>query len=260
MPIFDQLAANLQQIMTNSHFDLTTVQSDLMAFLNTLEQHALADPEPVFAVLRRLRPVFLVKNVALVTLYADVQDVLVQDQVFGVPYGPKMRIVTDGPDFFLGMPNSPAYERDVSHMRSVIRRTDLQNVILPYVSAASEAIVKAANGQLKVVSQLTETGSGSGMISSYYGCPPDSIADLAEWAPTNLSVPIHRSKERSRPRRQRTRRLGPCPRLARSLYRPAKSRSHQGIPPCSIAALPCSRPAFLAWTIPPSATTFSESS
>ena len=183
MPIFDQLASNLQQIMANSRFDLTTVQSDLMAFLNSLEQHALADPEPVFAVLRRLRPVLLVKNVALVTLYADVQDVLVQDQVFGVPYGPKMRVVTDGPDFFLGMPNSPAYERDVSHMRSVIRRTDVQNVILPYVSATSEATVKAANGQLEVVSQLTKPVP-AGMIGTYYGCPPDSIPDLAEWAST----------------------------------------------------------------------------
>jgi cytochrome P450 len=182
MPIFNTLISNLQQMAKDSHFDLSSVQNDLMAFLSNLEQHAAADPEPIFAVLRRVRPVLLVKNVALVTLYADVQDVLVQEQVFGVTYGPKMRVVTGGPDFFLGMPNSPDYERDISHMRSIIRRTDIPNVVIPYVSATSEAIVKA-NTQLELVSQLFKPVA-TGMITTYYGCPPDSVPDLAEWAST----------------------------------------------------------------------------
>jgi cytochrome P450 len=183
MPIFEKLISNLQQMERDRRFDLTAIEADVMAFLSGLEQHAIDDPEPIFAILRRFRPVLLVKNLALVTLHADVQDVLIQDQVFGVPYGPKMRVVTGGSDFFLGMPNSPAYERDVAHMRSVIRRTDVPNVIVPFVAAASEAIVAASNGHLELVSQLTRPVPTQ-MICSYFGCPPDSVPDLAAWAST----------------------------------------------------------------------------
>ena len=183
MAVFDKLVVNLKQMEADCRFDLAAIDADVMTFLNQLGQHALDDPEPIFAILRRLQPVLLVRNYALVTLYADVQDVLSRDQIFGVPYGPKMRVVTDGPDFFLGMPNSPAYERDSVHMRSVIRRTDVSGIIVPFVAAASEAIVAAAQGHLELVSQLT-TKVPTEMICSYFGCAPDSVPDLAAWAAT----------------------------------------------------------------------------
>jgi cytochrome P450 len=183
MPIFEELVTSLKQMEADCRFDLTSIEAGAMTFLSGLGQHAIADPEPIFAILRRFRPVLLVKSYALVTLYADVQDVLIQDRVFGVPYGSKMRVVTDGSDFFLGMPNSPAYERDASQMRSVIRRTDIPNVIVPLVAAASEAIVAGSNGRLELVSQLTGPVPTQ-MICSYFGCPPDSAPDLAAWAST----------------------------------------------------------------------------
>ena len=39
------------------------------------------------------------------------------------------------------------------------------------------------DGQLELVSQLFKPVA-TGMITSYYGCPPDSVPDLAEWAST----------------------------------------------------------------------------
>jgi cytochrome P450 len=175
MPLFDEFVSNLKQMEADCRFDMTAIDGDAMTFFSSLAQHAVDDPEPIFAILRRIRPVLLVKNFALVTLHADVQDVLVQDQVFGVPYGPKMRVVTNGPDFFLGMPNSPAYERDTSHMRSVIRRTDLPNVIVPFVAAS--------DGYLELVSQLTKP-TPTQMICNYFGYPPDSVPELVAWAST----------------------------------------------------------------------------
>jgi cytochrome P450 len=185
MPILDMIArlqTSLQQ-MQDGRFDLDMIEDDLMAFLIRLEQHAINDPEPVFALLRRIRPVVVVKGYVLVTLHADVQDVLVHDQVFGVPYGPKMRVVTGGPDFFLGMANTADYERDVAHMRSVIRRTDIAESIVPFVATEAGRIVGGANGRLELVSQLT-LPLPTRMICSYFGCVPDSVPDLAAWAST----------------------------------------------------------------------------
>src|SRR5689334_8166618 len=97
-------------------------QQSIMAFLDRLKQHTVQYPEPIFAILRRVKPILIVKNFALVTRFEDVQEVLMRDEIFQVTYGEKMRIVTGGRDFFLGMQDSPAYTRDVSHMRSVVRR------------------------------------------------------------------------------------------------------------------------------------------
>lgn len=186
MSLADSLArlkANLEKMEADERLELAAIEDDAAAMLTSLKKHAASNPEPVFAVLRRIMPVLVVKNFALVTRFYDVQDVLARDNVFAVTYGAKMRIVTGGPDFFLGMPNSPDYERDVSHMRSVIRRSDLPGIVAPFVAATAESIVNAADGQLEVVSQLTRSVPTK-LVAAYFGCPPSSEADLAAWATT----------------------------------------------------------------------------
>jgi cytochrome P450 len=180
---FPNLKASLQKMEAASNFELKPIEHEAAALIADLKQHALNRPEPIFAVLRRLRPVLLIKNFALVTRFADVQDVLVRDDVFAVVYGSKMRMVTGGSDFFLGMPNSPEYERDVSHMRTVIRRSDLSRIIAPFVASTSESIVANAGSRLEIVSELT-LRVPTLLVSAYFGCPLDSEPQLAAWAST----------------------------------------------------------------------------
>jgi cytochrome P450 len=178
-----RLKTNLDKMEADCRFDITAIETDATAMLVALKQHALDNPEPIFAVLRRIQPVLVIKNFALVTLFYDVQDVLARDDVFAVTYGPKMRVVTDGPDFFLGMATSPDYERDVSHMRSIIRRSDLPGIVAPFVAQTAQSLVEAANGQLEVVSQLT-LPVPTGLVGAYFGCTPKSEQDVAAWAST----------------------------------------------------------------------------
>src|SRR3954447_22964797 len=118
-----QLIANLKAALEqHGESAFSAAQTDIMAFLQHLKEHTIRYPEPVFAVLRRIKPILIVKGTALVTRFEDVQEVLSRDDVFQVTYGEKMRVVTGGNDFFLGMQNSPAYERDTANMRSVMRR------------------------------------------------------------------------------------------------------------------------------------------
>lgn len=177
------LESSLKRMEAACRFDLDAIQHEGASLIADLKKHALDNPEPIFAVLRRISPVLRIKNFALVTRFADVQDVLLRDDVFAVTYGPKMRVVTGGPDFFLGMANSPDYERDVSHMRTVIRRSDLPGIIAPFVSAAAESIVAHAAGHLEIVSKLT-LPVPTRLVSSYFGCPLDSESQLAAWAST----------------------------------------------------------------------------
>ena len=186
MSIQDQLASlktNLETMEANSTFDSSAIEADASAMLDKLKQHALQYPEPVFAVLRRIQPVLIVKGVALITRFADVQDVLTRDDVFAVTYGTKMRVVTGGEDFFLGMANSPDYERDTAHMRTLIRRSDIPAIILPFVAVTAERLVAQSHGTLEVVSQLTLPVPAL-MVAAYYGCEPTSLQDLQSWAST----------------------------------------------------------------------------
>lgn len=178
-----RLKTNLDRMEADCRFDIAAIETDAAAMLASLKKHALDNPEPVFAVLRRIKPVLVAKNFALVTLFHDVQDVLTRDDVFAVTYGPKMRVVTDGPDFFLGMPNSPDYERDIAHMRCVIRRSDLPGIVAPFVARTAESIVDAADGRLEVVSQLT-LPVPTRLVGTYFGCTPRSEKDAAAWAST----------------------------------------------------------------------------
>jgi cytochrome P450 len=181
MNLIESMKGMLEKMEASGSFHLAHVESEVMEMLERAKQHALDNPEPVFAILRRLKPVLIVKNIALVTRFEDVQDVLVRDDVFQVTYGEKMRVVTGGNDFFLGMQNSPEYERDTTNMRSVIRRSDIAGVVAPFVAKTAKSIVDSAEGELDVVSQLSLVVP-TRLVGAYFGAKPISETDVANWA------------------------------------------------------------------------------
>jgi hypothetical protein len=54
------------------------VQDEARSFLDGLIAHLIQYPEPIFALLRRVKPILLIKNFALGTRFEDVQEVLAQ--------------------------------------------------------------------------------------------------------------------------------------------------------------------------------------
>jgi cytochrome P450 len=182
--VFENLTAALARLgATPIGNELAGVDAEAMAFLDGLKAHTAQHPEPVFAVLRRVRPILILKGVAIVTRFDDVQEVLSRDDVFQVTYGEKMRIVTGGNDFFLGMQDSSEYARDVSHMRTVIRRGDIPDRIVPFVQKTAAELVAAAGGGIDVVKQLGLVVPAR-WIGDYFGCPPTSDQELASWGST----------------------------------------------------------------------------
>jgi cytochrome P450 len=180
MEFMDRLKSGLERIETSGG-ELGALEADAMSLIDHVKQHLAQNPEPLFAVLRRVKPIFLHKNTALVTRFEDVQEVLSRDDVFQVTYKEKMEVIGGGTNFFLGMQNSPEYERDQSHMRAVMRREDLNGRIIPFVAKTAESIVAAASGRLEVVSQLTRVVP-TRFVINYFGCTPPSEEDLAAWA------------------------------------------------------------------------------
>jgi cytochrome P450 len=154
--------------------------SELNAFAQELKTWATAHPEPIFAILRKVQPILIVHDVALVTRFADVQEVLSRDDVFQVTYADKFKAVTAGHNFFLGMQNTPQYTHDVSSMRLAVRREDLTTRIIPFIEREAASIVAASGGTLDVVADLTRIVPAR-LTADYVGVrgPGDDV--MASW-------------------------------------------------------------------------------
>jgi cytochrome P450 len=144
----------------------------------TLEKHIREHPEPVFALLREVKPILVTRGFAVVTRFEDVLEILDHPVEFNVPYAPKMKAITG--DFILGLDNNPQYEHDVSALRLAVKREDLDRVA-HIVTGVATQIVGAAAGKLDVVSSFTDVVPAR-LIAEYLGVPGPDEATLIEWA------------------------------------------------------------------------------
>ncbi len=156
-------------------------------------KNALTTPQAqlnIFAVLRFFAPNIVLKKqfvtaypnngTAFVTRFEDVKDVLARDEDFAVVYEPRMRQITGGENFFLGMQDTPQYTRDVSNMRLAMRREDVATRVLPLCATQADALVGAAHNTLDVPQELT-LRVPSIMVADYFGTPGPSQPELIQW-------------------------------------------------------------------------------
>jgi cytochrome P450 len=161
----------------------------LAVFATTAGQRALFGVLRVFwpnLVLRRkLVRAYDNMGTVIVTRDADVREVLERDDDFAVVYEPRMRAITSGENFFLGMQDSPAYEQDVSVMRLAARWEDVDAIILPCVDQHASAVAAQAKGGLDVPATLTLPVVAD-MVARYFGTPVGGAGqptrdDLIAW-------------------------------------------------------------------------------
>jgi cytochrome P450 len=135
---------------------------------------------PNLVLSRRLIAAYENTGTVIVTRHSDVTEVLEREADFAVVYEPKMRAITAGENFFLGMQDSAAYTRDVANMRLAVRRTDVPEIVVPYVAREAATIVETSNGQLDVPASLTLPVL-TGLVGRYFGTPGPSGPEMAEW-------------------------------------------------------------------------------
>ncbi len=122
----------------------------------------------VFALLRRVRPVFIFKKLLVVTKASDVREVLARFDDFtlsqsiepGMPWGTFLMTVD--------WPNQHAQERQL--LQDAVRRTDIQK-IRAIVAARCHDQIASARGQIDVVTELLEPVVVD-IAEQYYGVPP----------------------------------------------------------------------------------------
>jgi cytochrome P450 len=142
-----------------------------------LENHAREHPDRLFKLLRTVKPVLLRHNLAVVTRYHDVTEVLAHDEAFSVqPYREKM--VRLAGDFILGTDDSPQYERDVSILRLAAPRSDVP-ALAGFVDETAEALVAESAGRLDVPDVAKRVPAR--LFGRWFGTPGPDEETLMAW-------------------------------------------------------------------------------
>ncbi len=151
---------------------------------------ASANQRLIFSILRLAAPNLVLSaklvaayentGTAIVSRAEDVTEVLDREADFAVVYEPKMRAITGGENFFLGMQDSAEYQRDVSNMRLAVRRTDVSEILVPLAAARAHDIVAAAQGTIDVPADLTRRLPAI-LAGIYFGTPGPSEAAMIDW-------------------------------------------------------------------------------
>ena len=138
---------------------------------------------PNLVLSRQLVKAYENTGTAIVTRAQDVREVLANDTDFEVVYAPRMAMITEGSNFFLGMQPGWAYERDVSAMRLAARRSDVAEHVLPNAQARAVEIVGSADGMLDVAKDLAGPIPAE-MVGHYFGTPGPSREQMIDWTTT----------------------------------------------------------------------------
>jgi hypothetical protein len=109
---------------------------------------------PNMVLARQLITSYENKGTAITVRRDDVLDVLSRDEEFEVVYEPRMREITGGENFFLGMQDSSDYTRDRSNMRLAARRDDVRDIIAPFAARRAAEFVAASDGRIDVPRDL----------------------------------------------------------------------------------------------------------
>jgi cytochrome P450 len=144
----------------------------------------LNDPRWLYAILRRCAPILTLGGWAFVTRYEDVEDVLRRDAVFPTPFGPKIEILNDGPNFILGMGNGPEYRQVRGYTAAAFPVADNDAVVGPIAKKEAETLVADSRGRLDAVQNLI-TLVPTRVCEQYYGVP---VADEKRFADMTIAM------------------------------------------------------------------------
>jgi cytochrome P450 len=118
---------------------------------------------------------------AIVTRFQDVVEVLDRNADFEVVYEPKMRAITGGENFFLGMQDTALYERDVANLRLVMRRDDVSAIVAPAALQLAEHLVAKQTNRIDVPKDLSLLVP-TAIVTDYFGITGAKNSDLIDWA------------------------------------------------------------------------------
>lgn len=148
------------------------------------------EPLPFFKQLREQRPVLVTPECALVTLFADVRDLLQMPRVFTVDlYKPKMGVTDTDEGYLMAHDDDALHYREKSLMQGILNRDDLPHV-RRLIAKNCAKILDQADGSIEVVHEYCRTVPAI-LVQEYFGLDGIGRKDLIKWSFWNQYDAFH---------------------------------------------------------------------
>jgi cytochrome P450 len=122
--------------------------------VSRLVQFVFDHPYLLYAFARRFAPIATFGDWAFISRYDDVQEVLGRDEIFAVPFGPKIEALNAGPNFLLGMKDGPSYQAMHAEIARAFPVGDAPAVVAPLAADIAVEAVAVSGGRLDAVRDL----------------------------------------------------------------------------------------------------------
>ncbi len=141
------------------------------------------DPQWLFGLIRDVWPVPR-GGWAFISRYDDVQEALLQDKVFEVPFGENVTTLNGGVNFLLGMSDGPDYRRFQHEVMGAFTLDDVAASVAPQARLYTEQCIEAAHGSAFDAIEGMITRVPIMISSDYYGLEiPETLwLDFGRWS------------------------------------------------------------------------------
>ena len=119
---------------------------------------------------------YAAERTLVLTHGADFRTVIARQADFEVVYGPRMRMLTGGRDFFLGMQDGPDYRRDTAAMRAIVRPGDME----PVLAMARREAAAALDGIAIDLPPRLSARIPAMMVQTYFGVQAETEQLIAD--------------------------------------------------------------------------------
>jgi cytochrome P450 len=136
--------------------------------------------EYLLGLLRRFFPILSFRGWVLVVRDEDVREVLAHDEEFAVSWGGKMKDVTGGKNFVLGMKNDAEYRMNYRQLAQAFRREDVPDAVVPAAFRISQEILRGKT-RIDAVRDLLWAVPAR-LCDDYYGIAIDNPLLVADWS------------------------------------------------------------------------------
>lgn len=150
--------------------------------VNAIVKRLIDRPQWWMGLLRRYWPIVRVPFTrwAMVTRFEHVQEVLAREEVFRVPFGPRMMELLPGPKFVLAMDDGPEYRHQRRQIMEVFRLEDVAETVAPRAAALAEEILAGCGGRIDAIEDLL-TRVPTLLCREYYGVDFPDAKLFAQW-------------------------------------------------------------------------------
>ena len=141
----------------------------------------MKEPLPFFKQLREQRPVLVTSECTMVSLYADLTDIMLMPKTFTVDlYKPKMEVTATNVGYLMAHDDDALHYREKSLMQGLLNRDDIPRV-RALVEKVAKKILDDAGGRIEIVNDYCRMVPAH-LVQKYFGLDGVDRKELIEWS------------------------------------------------------------------------------